>query len=172
MSETAVNKEEIAALRAEFGIPENEPVRIRYDVVAASVRYLRNKKGWRQFDLARYAAVSESTVSGIEIGRRTQLLNLKKIALALEVSPLQLVSGEYRDDDSELSEDAIDIAREFERATPAVQIVIKRLLQPGVNQIADRFARLEKARQDQVLNLIGLLESNQTTSKTRAHSVG
>ena len=168
-SESPPYGENSRQLRAAFGLRENEPVRIRYDVVAASIRYLRNEKGWRQSDLARYAGVAIGTVSGVEVGRRTLLSNLSKIARALDVDPIQLVSGEFAHGEGDLSDHAVDVARKFERATPGTQTLIRRLLEVELNPVADRFGRLERSRQETVLRILALQEQAQGLGRIRVH---
>lgn len=60
--------------------------------VGARIRALREKRGWRQIDLAAHAEVSQTHVSDIELARREICLyTLEKIASALDVEPFELL---------------------------------------------------------------------------------
>ncbi|OAK93001.1 hypothetical protein AB851_02145 [Ralstonia pseudosolanacearum] len=58
----------------------------------ARVRELRAEKGWNQRELAERAEVDRNWVSAVESGRQNvSLRTLQKFAVALEVSPQELL---------------------------------------------------------------------------------
>lgn len=60
--------------------------------VGKRIRLLRRRRDWRQIDLAAHAEVSKNHICEIERGQRELgLLTLEKIAIALEVSPADLL---------------------------------------------------------------------------------
>lgn len=64
------------------------------------VRELRDGKGWRQSDLARRKGLDRTLVSAIETGRRhPSLLNVLRLAGALDVDPAVLLDGLTPDGD-------------------------------------------------------------------------
>lgn len=57
-----------------------------------NVRKLRLKRNWSQEDLAHYANLDRTYVSGVERGERNiSLINISKLATALEVEPKALL---------------------------------------------------------------------------------
>ena len=56
------------------------------------IRSLRIRKRWRQSDLAAHAEISQTHISDLELGRREIcLLTLERLALALDVTPSELL---------------------------------------------------------------------------------
>ena len=56
------------------------------------IRGLRRRRGWRQIDLAEHAQLSMTHISDLERGQREIcLLTLERIAIALEVTPSELL---------------------------------------------------------------------------------
>src|SRR5262245_34745087 len=60
----------------------------------AVVPMVRESKKWRQVDLAREAGVSANTVNGCELGRRTQIKKLERIARVFGTSVAALARGD------------------------------------------------------------------------------
>lgn len=57
-------------------------------ILAANIRYLRNKKQWTAEELAARSGVDQSTISHIERGKRNANLDtIDKLAIAFEVTP-------------------------------------------------------------------------------------
>jgi transcriptional regulator with XRE-family HTH domain len=133
-----------------------ERVRIPYDVIGATIKALRQRKRWRQVDLASKAGVAEGTITGVELGRRTQIPNVKKIAAALGVDFQTLTSGDAVDRTSldDLTDEDLMIARLYNQAATPIKITIRRLLRTENIDIAERFDRLDEDRQRRVRLII------------------
>ena len=73
----------------------------RKESFGTSVRKLRESKGLSQEDLAEKAGLHRTYIGGIERGERNlSLLNIWRIADALEVSPSEFFSGSKREQKS------------------------------------------------------------------------
>lgn len=60
--------------------------------VGRRIRTLRRKRGWRQIDLAAHAEITSTYLSRVERGTKELcLLTLERIAVALDVSPAELL---------------------------------------------------------------------------------
>lgn len=76
---------------------------IEEDVILAefgkSVQKARSNRGWSQEKLAEYSALDRTYVSSVERGQRNiSLINIYKLAAALEIAParlLQVNGGSY-----------------------------------------------------------------------------
>ena len=59
-----------------------------------AVRQLRGARGWSQEDLAERCGLDRTYLGGVERGERNVgLINLVRIAVALDVDPSKLVAG-------------------------------------------------------------------------------
>ncbi len=73
------------------GRPKRQPEMMAH-AFGARVRELRAEKGWNQRELAERAEVDRNWVSAVESGRQNvSLRTLQKFAVALEVSPQELL---------------------------------------------------------------------------------
>lgn len=60
-----------------------------------NVRHIRETKGWSQEDLAHESGLHRTYISGVERGSRNPTVDvLKRLALALDVKPYQLLKEE------------------------------------------------------------------------------
>lgn len=77
------------------------------------LRSLRRVRGWSQVELAKAAGISQAHVSMFENGQRynSELSTVGKLARALQVRPVDLLSGVHRTDD--LPEFANYVAQKF-----------------------------------------------------------
>lgn len=58
------------------------------------IRTLREKRGWRQIDLAEEVGIHENYVSDLELGRKEICLRvLKALASAFDMTPAELLRG-------------------------------------------------------------------------------
>lgn len=56
------------------------------------IRSLRERRGWRQIDLAAHAEISKTQVSDVESGKRDiRLGTLEKIAKGLDTKPSEML---------------------------------------------------------------------------------
>lgn len=68
----------------------------------AHIKRIRTAKGYSQEQLAAFAALDRTYISGIERGRRNvSLINLVKLAKALEVPTKQLLDFNIEGDDDQ-----------------------------------------------------------------------
>jgi transcriptional regulator with XRE-family HTH domain len=72
-------------------------------LVGARIVQLRQRKGWRQKDLAARAGVAPNTVAGLEHGKQTRWAKFEQIATALGVTTHALQTGEGLSDDNPLA---------------------------------------------------------------------
>jgi len=140
--------------------PAIDPVRL-----GAYVRQLRERRGWRQADLAKKARVAPNTVTGLEAGRRTQKVNVDKIAAVLGTSGDALRRGEFTDDAEfvlrELSAEDIAIARKFHHATTGEREAVYLILHSGRRDLTERLLHLDPERQAHLLRILNAEEREQ-----------
>lgn len=65
-------------------------------LVLARLRYIRERQGLSQADLAERSGVTQATISNLETGRAARFVTMRKLAEALGVEPSVLV-GEGTD---------------------------------------------------------------------------
>jgi transcriptional regulator with XRE-family HTH domain len=130
-------------------------------LVAARVKALRERKGWKQADLAAAAGVATNTVGGLERGRQTRWPKFVKIAGALRVTTHALQTGEGLTDDNpllkklRLSDEDLRIAKRFHDAETAIRLLVERLLRVGERDpmlvLWNRVEHLRGRRKDTLL---------------------
>lgn len=130
-------------------------------LVGARVRQVRERKLWRQHDLAEAAGVATNTVGGLEHGKQTRWSNFQKIADALGVTTHALLTGEGFLDDNpladglNLSDEAVRTAQKFQAAETPIRLIITRLLKAGSRDpmllLWDRLEHLSPHRKETVL---------------------
>src|SRR5580765_5602055 len=102
-------------------------------LVGARIVQLRQRKGWRQKDLAARAGVAPNTVAGLEHGKQTRWAKFEQIATALGVTTHALQTGEGLSDDNplakklRLSDEALRIGKRYQDAETEVRLLIGRL---------------------------------------------
>jgi transcriptional regulator with XRE-family HTH domain len=126
-----------------------EPKPDRRVNVGAVVRALRERKGWRQTDLANAAGVAPNTVGGLEAGRRTLRPNVAKIARALGTTLDALDRGEIPDPVAGLDVEDLAIAYAAAAAPPSVRSLVRALLFHA-SDLSVRIAHLDSKDRDAI----------------------
>lgn len=92
-------------------------------IVGARIRALRKRNGFTQEELAERAGMAPQTISRAERGGVISIANIKRVAIALEVHPLELFANP--DLETPTSVEVRRVIDLMQRAAPAVQQAIR-----------------------------------------------
>ena len=132
-------------------------------VLGARVKALRDRKKWKQADLAKAAHVTENTVRGLERGSlHTRWPKFEAIAHALGTTPEVLLQVEEPITDGhpllrDLSEEDLRVAQAFHHTRTSVRLRIQRLLAGEPDAGLDLLERIEKLPAEDRASLEGIL---------------
>jgi transcriptional regulator with XRE-family HTH domain len=128
-------------------------------LVGERVRKLRERRGWKQKDLAKHAGVAANTVGGLENGRQTRWAKFEQIARALGTTPDAIQRGEGITDDNPLlktlNDEDLRIGKYHHDAETPIRFLVERILRLGSNdpmvQLWMRIENLDEGRRETLL---------------------
>lgn len=137
----------------------SDNARVIDPLVAARVRNLRERRGWKQADLAKRAGVATNTVGGLEHGRQTRWIQFEKIARALGTTPDAIQRGEGVTEDNpllkKLNDEDLRIGNQYHDAETPIRFVVEQTLRLGARDpmvhLWMRFEQLDPRRRETFL---------------------